>query len=68
LTNRGGGGGGGGYSGGWLAGGAGGSGVVIVRWPTSDSNATANTGSNVLYTNTGGYHTYRFYSSGTITI
>ena len=51
-----------------LAGGNGGSGIVILRWPTSDNNATANTGSNVLYTNTGGYHTYRFYSSGTLTI
>jgi hypothetical protein len=48
--------------------GAGGSGVVILRWPTSLSSATANTGSNVSYTGTGGYHTYKFYSSGTITL
>jgi len=60
-----GGGGGAGYS---APAGAGGSGVVILRWPTAQNNATANTGANVLYSGTGGYHTYRFYSSGTITI
>jgi hypothetical protein len=66
-TNTGGGASGGAYSGGELPGGTGGSGIVIVRWPIAGAVAFANTGSNVLYTNTGGYHTYRFYSSGTLT-
>jgi len=48
-------------------GGAGGSGIVIIRYADSNATASANTGSNVSYINTGGYHTYRFYSSGTIT-
>jgi len=72
AINTGGGASGGGYGnpigGGTIAGGVGGSGVVILRWPTESSSATANTGSNVVYTNAGGYHTYYFYSSGTITI
>ena len=65
LANYGGGGGGAGPQG--DPGGAGGSGVVILRYANSFANASY-TGSNVVYTNTGGYHTYRFYTSGTITI
>ena len=65
LANYGGGGGGAGPSG--DPGGAGGSGVVILRYANSFANASY-TGSNVVYSNTGGYHTYRFYTSGTITI
>lgn len=43
---------------------AGGSGVVIVRYPNTYSTATV-TGSPT-YTNTGGYHVYKFTGSGTI--
>lgn len=42
----------------------GGSGVVVVRYPNTYSTATV-TGSPT-YTNTGGYHVYKFTGSGTI--
>ena len=67
TVNTGGGGGGGSIGGSGGNGGAGGSGIVIIRYADSNATASANTGSNVSYINTGGYHTYRFYSSGTIT-
>ena len=71
TINTGGGASGGGYGnpvgGATIPGGAGGSGVVIFRWPTASNGANNYTG-NVVYTNAGGYHTYSFYSSGTITI
>jgi hypothetical protein len=61
--------GGGGGGGNWpnFAGGNGGSGVVILRYPTVYPIATANTGSNVIYTTSGGYRIYKFSASGTIT-
>ena len=61
-------GGGGGGSGGDSAtgGGAGGSGIVIVRYPTTFSLASSTTG-NPTVTTTGGYNTYTWTSSGSIT-
>jgi hypothetical protein len=58
-----GGGGGGGNGGG---GGAGGSGVVIIRYNSTKNDASATTGSPT-YTNSGGYKTYKFTGSGSIT-
>ena len=58
-----------GGSGGWYSvhnnGYAGGSGIVIIRYP--DSFNTATTTGSPTYTNTGGFHIYKFLSSGTIT-
>lgn len=64
TANTGGGGGGGGA--GTKAGGNGGSGVVIIRYVNTYSNAASTTGSPTL-TNTGGYKSYTFTSSGSIT-
>lgn len=61
-----GGGGGAGISTNSSAGAGGGSGVVIVRYSNLYSDATSTTGSPT-YTNTGGYKTYKFTSSGSIT-
>lgn len=66
-TNTGGGGGGGGVSS--IAtgtGGAGGKGVVIVRYPNSEPDATSTTGSPT-YANTGGFKSYTFTDTGSIT-
>ena len=63
ATNRGGGGGGGGYT---QAGSAGGSGRVIIRYPDSFAAASATTGSPTI-TVSGGYRTYDYTGSGTIT-
>ena len=49
-----------------LGGGAGGSGVVIIRYPDTDTAATSTTGSPTI-TVAGGYRTYKFTSSGSIT-
>lgn len=46
--------------------GSGGSGVVIVSYPNNFLTATSTTGSPT-YTNSGGYHHYRFNGSGSIT-
>jgi hypothetical protein len=60
------GGGGGGYGNTGSAGGAGGSGIVIIRWPASQSAPTSTTGSpQINYAD--GYQIYTFTSSGTIT-
>lgn len=59
-----GGGGAGGNSGGP---GAGGKGVVIIRYPNTLPVAASTTGSPILDTVTGGYNTYIFTSSGSIT-
>lgn len=48
----------------WNNGSSGGSGVVILRYPNTYPTATV-TGSPT-YTNTGGYHIYKFTGSGTI--
>lgn len=61
TANTGGGGGGGGG-----AGGSGGKGVVILRYPSTFSLASATTGSPTQ-TTTGGYHIYQFNDSGSIT-
>lgn len=62
TTNTGGGGGGGPGS----TGGNGGSGIVIMRYPDSYPAASATTGSPTI-TTSGGWRTYRFTSSGSIT-
>ena len=64
LANRGGGGGGGNTNNG--VGAAGGSGVVIIRYADTYPDAAATTGSPT-FTNTGGYKTYKFTTSGSIT-
>jgi len=68
TTNTGGG--GGGYRGDFnddtRSGGSGGSGVVIFRYPNNLANAASTTGSPTL-TVSGGYKTYTFTSSGSIT-
>ena len=61
-----GGGGGAGISTNSTPGRGGGSGVVIVRYPNTYDDAKVTTGSPT-YTNTGGYKTYKFTSSGSIT-
>ena len=67
ATSSGGGGGGGGASAGSpYTGGYGGSGVVIVRYANTYPDATSTTGTPT-YTNTGGYKTYKFTGSGSIT-
>lgn len=58
-----GGGGGGGFSA--TTGGAGGSGIVIIRYPNSYPAANGTTGSPTV-ANTGGWRTYTFTQSGTI--
>jgi len=60
------GGGGGGNGNGTNLGGSGGSGIVILRYPNSQPAASATTGSPT-YTNTGGWHIYKFTASGSIT-
>jgi hypothetical protein len=45
---------------------AGGKGVVILRYPSTFSLASATTGSPTQ-TTTGGYHIYQFNDSGSIT-
>ena len=45
---------------------SGGSGVVIIRYPDTSLAATSTTGSPT-YTNTGGYHIYKYTGSGSIT-
>ena len=62
-----GGGGGGGRSSNNSGGGNGGGGIVIVRFESAYASATSTTGSPT-FTNTGGYKTYTFTSSGSITI
>ncbi len=64
TANTGGGGGGGSQGQGGVT--SGGSGVVVVRYPNSFSNATSTTGT-VTFNNTGGYKIYRWTSSGSIT-
>jgi hypothetical protein len=59
-------GGGGGGAGGAGAGGNGGKGVVILRYPSTFSLASATTGSPTQ-TTTGNYHIYQFNDSGSIT-
>lgn len=69
TANTGGGGGGCGTSSGnqtARTGGNGGSGVVIIRYADTLPDAVSTTGSPT-YTNTGGYKTYKFTGSGTIT-
>ncbi len=69
TVNTGGGAGGGGYNNnlpGAPGGNIGGSGVVIIRYDSIYSDAYATTGSPT-YTNTGGYKTYKFTGSGSIT-
>ena len=58
-----GGGGGGAYAG---SGGSGGSGIVVIRYPDSNTAASATTGSPTI-TVAGGYRVYKFTSSGSIT-
>jgi hypothetical protein len=60
------GGGGGGSSGGNGKGGDGGSGIVIVRYSDTYSNAASTTGSPTL-TVSGGFRIYTFTGSGSIT-
>jgi hypothetical protein len=72
VANRGGGGGGGGSYGADTAlnggnGGNGGSGVVIIRYPDTFRGAAATTGSPQII-QSGGYWTYIFTGSGSITI
>lgn len=61
-TNTGGGGGGGGWP---FSGGAGGSGIVILKYPDTNDEASSSIGAN--YTNPTGYHVYKFTGSGSIT-
>jgi hypothetical protein len=63
VANSGSGGGGAAYTG---TAGSGGSGVVIIRYPSGYAAAASTTGSPTI-TNTGGYRTYKFTSSGSIT-
>jgi hypothetical protein len=67
VVNTGGGGGGGTVTGATRGnGGAGGSGIVIIRYPATQSAPTATTGSpQINYAD--GYQIYTFTSSGTIT-
>jgi hypothetical protein len=66
-TNTGGGGGGvSGYFASYSQPGSGGSGVVIIRYADSIAAATSTTGSPI-YTVSGGYRTYKFTASGSIT-
>jgi hypothetical protein len=68
TANTGSGGGGGGYtvSSTYAGGGSGGSGIVIIRYPATQSAPTATTGSpQILYADS--YQIYVFTSSGTIT-
>jgi hypothetical protein len=68
TPNTGGGGGSGGYVSGWLAGGSGGSGIVIIRYPDSTSAAASTTNLAAGYPIvSGGYRTYKWITSGTIT-
>ena len=48
-------------------GGNGGSGVVIISYPSTYNTASATTGSGITLLNAGGYITYVFLSSGSIT-
>ena len=66
TANTGGGGGGGNGTGAANAGGAGGSGVVIIRYLDSYSPFASTTG-NPTYTVSGGYRTYVWTSSGSVT-
>lgn len=50
-----------------IGGGTGGSGVVIIRWPDTFSQATSTTGSPT-YVQSGGYHYYTFTGNGSFTI
>jgi hypothetical protein len=63
TANTGGGGGGGGYT---SAGGQGGSGVVVIRYANTFTDAVSTTGSPT-FTNTGGFKIYSWTSSGSIT-
>ena len=65
TINTGGGGGGGAGSAG--AGGVGGSGIVILRYPSYGYSAATSTVGSPTYTIVGGYKTYTFTSSGSIT-
>jgi hypothetical protein len=66
TPNTGGGGGGGAASTGVSRnGGLGGSGVVVIRYPDSYAAATSTTGSPVIDVS-GGYRTYTFINTGTI--
>jgi hypothetical protein len=66
LANTGSGGGGGGSDATRLSGGNGGSGIVIIRYPATQSAPTATTGSpQINYADN--YQIYTFTSSGTIT-
>lgn len=66
FSNTGGGGGGSGYYGsGTNLGGSGGSGIIVIRY--SNTYDAATTTGSPTYTNTGGYHIYKFTSSGSIT-
>jgi hypothetical protein len=60
-------GGGGGSAPNTIAGGKGGSGVIIIRYPNTYSNAASTTGVGVNLVNANGYITYIFTSSGSIT-
>ena len=61
--------GGGGGSAGWVytTGGSGGSGIVVIRHPSGYSQSTVSPGANTVVSSSGGYVTYRFNGSGTIT-
>ena len=64
-SNTGSGGGGGGQGGGGAAvGGAGGSGIVIITYPTAQSNSTF---TGALYSESGGNRIFRFTANGSIT-
>jgi hypothetical protein len=66
TPNTGGGGGAGSATAGYTASAAGGSGVVIIRYPDSYAAAISTTGSPVIDVS-GGYRTYTFIATGTIT-
>ena len=66
VANTGSGGGGGGNGGTYGASGAGGSGIVVIRYPAYQVQATSTTGSPTTYI-AGPYRVYVFYASGTIT-
>lgn len=66
TANLGGGGGGSGYTTGYTLGGTGGSGVVIIRYSDTYTEAPATTGSPTV-TVAGGYRVYKWTSSGSIT-
>jgi hypothetical protein len=47
----------------------GGSGIVIIRWSTSNHSAASSTTGSPSYNNgAGGYHVYTFNGSGSITL